>query len=301
MEKICISGTTGFVGTNLCAYLAERGCQVQSINLRSKGEISLPADAGTIVHLAGKAHDLHNTSDAQEYVKVNYELTVSLFKAFLKSPAHTFIFISSVKAVADFVSGTLTEEVIPNPVTEYGKSKLMAEEYIQTSLLPQGKFFYILRPCMIHGPGNKGNLNLLYRFVNSSMPWPLGTYENRRSFLSVENLCFVIYELIARGNVPSGVYQIADSDALSTNQLVSIIADELGKRKRILFIPQKFIQLIARIGNVLKLPLTSDRLNKLTESYVVSNKKILNALGKQLPLNSEAGIRQTIKSFAKQH
>jgi nucleoside-diphosphate-sugar epimerase len=89
------------------------------------------------------------------------------------------------------VEGVLTEEVEPKPLTHYGKSKLMAEEYILSQPLSVGKSYYILRPCMIHGPGNKGNLNLLYQIVQKGIPYPLAAFENKRSFLSIENLCFI--------------------------------------------------------------------------------------------------------------
>jgi nucleoside-diphosphate-sugar epimerase len=102
----------------------------------------------------------------------------------------------SGKAAADEVGGELTEEFISNPVIHYGKNKLLAENYISFSDIPVGKRVYILRPCMIHGAGNKGNLNLLFRLVSKGIPWPLGAYENERSFCSMDNLSFIIRELI---------------------------------------------------------------------------------------------------------
>ena len=119
--------------------------------------------------------------------------------------------MSSVKAVADEVVGVLDESVIPSPVTAYGKSKLAAEKYLLSQKPSKGKRVYILRPCMIHGPGNKGNLNLLYNFVKKGIPYPFGSFENKRSFVSIDNLCFVIKELIENKNITSGVYNISDA------------------------------------------------------------------------------------------
>ena len=73
---------------------------------------------------------------------------------------------------------------------------------------------------MIHGPNNKGNLNLLYSFVKKNIPYPFGSFENKRSFVSIDNLCFVIKELIENKEIPSGVYNISDDQTLSTNELV---------------------------------------------------------------------------------
>ncbi|MFC5285214.1 NAD-dependent epimerase/dehydratase family protein [Pedobacter alpinus] len=292
---IIITGSSGFAGTNLISYLQDFDKQELSLRYQPSQEIDLQ-NADAIIHLSGKAHDLKKVSQPQDYYEANFELTKQLYDAFIKSDARKFIFISSVKAAADSVNGFLPEDVIPNPQTHYGKSKLMAEEYIKSQTLPAGKSYYILRPCMIHGPGNKGNLNLLYQFVKKGIPYPLAAFENQRSFLSVENLCFVIKELLER-DIPSGIYNLADDEALSTNELVAEIAKTLNLKPKLWAIPAKLIQSLAKVGDVLKLPLNSERLGKLTENYVVSNQKIKKNLGKELPISTRAGLKKTISSF----
>lgn len=249
-----------------------------------------------MVHLAGKAHDLKKISNDKDYYEVNFELTKQLFDQFLQSDAQKFIYISSVKAVADTVVGSLTEDVTPNPVTVYGKSKRMAEDYILANL-PSTKKVYILRPCMIYGLGNKGNLNLLFSLVSKGFPWPLGAFENQRSFCSIENLCFVIRELLTQERIPSGVYNVADDETLSTNELIQLIAVSQNKKARILPISKGIITSIAKAGGFLRLPLNSERLQKLTESYVVGNAKIKMAIGKPLPVHAEEGLLKTFGSF----
>ena len=293
-KKIYITGSSGFVGENLVSYLTNLNFPLKTLNRTDLTDISL--DGIAIVHLAGKAHDLKKTSNPEEYYQVNYELTKRLYDAFLKSEAKKFIFISSVKASADIVDGVLTEDHIPNPQTHYGKSKLMAEQYIQNQALPEGKFYYILRPCMIHGPGNKGNLNLLYKFVQKGIPYPLASFKNKRSFLSVENLCFVIANFLDN-DIPSGVYNVADDEALSTNEVVEILAASMDRKAKLWRIPSKLIRGLAKIGNVFRLPLNTERLDKLTENYMVSNKKLIDALQLELPLKSKQGLSITAKSF----
>lgn len=295
--SIHISGSTGFVGLNLKNYLSGVGYHTTSIDLRNSNIISLPPQAKAIVHLAGKAHDLKKVSHPEEYYKINTELSKRIFDAFLMSEAEVFITLSSVKAAADAVEGILTEDTKPNPQTHYGKSKLLAEQYILSKPLPRGKRVYILRPCMIHGPGNKGNLNLLYTVLSKRIPWPLAAFENQRSFLSIDNLCFVIGELIEREDIPSGIYQIADDVPLSTNQLVELISKALGYEPKLWRIPKKIVTGISSVGDLLKLPLNTERLQKLTENYVVSNQKIKSVLKKDLPLSASDGILKTINSF----
>ena len=301
--KIAITGVTGFVGQNLARYLSN--INILGISREAKGhnisyqELSLNVfnNLKVFIHLAGKAHDFKKTSEYKEYFEVNTSLTERLFDQFLKSDCETFIYMSSVKAVADQVDGILTEDLKPNPITVYGKSKLAAEKYILTRKNLTNKRVYILRPCMIHGPNNKGNLNLLYSFISKGIPYPFGKYLNKRSFVSIDNLCFIINELIHNNKIESGIYNIADDISLSTIDIVKIISEVLNKPTRILKLPKLFIWFIAKVGDIFPISINSERLLKLTENYEVSNLKIKNAIQKKLPLSSNEGIKKTIASF----
>lgn len=290
--SIFLTGSSGFVGQNLVTLFKDK----EPITKYTRGSmINIQEDS--VIHLAGMAHDLKNVYSEDHYYRINTDFTKKVFDAFLDSDAKVFIFLSSVKAVADGVNEELIEDIIPNPITHYGKSKLFAEQYILSKTIPQGKRIYILRPCMIHGPGNKGNLNLLYKMVNTRLPWPLGAFDNQRSYLSIDNLCFIVNELIERKEIPSGVYNVADDIPLSTNEVVRLIAKSKGSSPRFLYFKKPIILAIARIGDILKLPLNTERLLKLTESYIVSNNKILTAIGKKLPFSSENGLIKTFQSF----
>ena len=171
MHKILLTGASGFVGQNLKKFLEKKeDLEIITLNLREVLKPESFSAATSIIHLVGKAHDLKKTNDAREYFFVNTKLTEQLFDLFLQTNSRDFIYFSSVKAVADTVAGVLQEDVIPNPQTVYGKSKQQAETYIMSKVLPEGKRVFILRPCMIHGPGNKGNLNLLYKLVKKRNP-----------------------------------------------------------------------------------------------------------------------------------
>lgn len=295
--KITITGASGFVGSNLSKYLEEKGNAVRQLSLRNP-DFSLQKYADALIHLAGKAHDTANTSADKEYFEINTELTKKLFEDFLNSEIRDFIFFSSVKATADTLEGILDENHPCSPQTPYGKSKWEAEKYLLSKKLPENKRLFIIRPCMIHGPGNKGNLNLLYKIVEKGIPWPLADFENLRSFLSIDNLNFLIERIVSEKSIKSGIYNFSDDQALSTNDLVKIIANTSGKKERLLKIPKHLISFVAKTGDRLKLPLNSERLKKLTENYIVSNLKIKTALNiDSLPITAEEGMKKTIESF----
>jgi nucleoside-diphosphate-sugar epimerase len=302
---VVITGVTGFVGFNLKSYLKNKNKKILGVS-RKPGEYELDYKeinttllnkTNSFVHLAGKAHDLKKNSNEAVYFSTNTDLTKKMFDQFLESSCETFIYMSSVKAVADVFEGVLTENVIPKPTTVYGKSKLAAEKYILSKEIPENKRVYILRPCMIHGPNNKGNLNLLYNFISKGIPYPFGRYVNKRSFVSVDNLCFVIKELIDNSKIESGIYNIADDISLSTIDLVQLISEVLCKPTRILKVPKLLIRFVAKVGDFLTLPINSERVLKLTENYEVSNLKIKTAIQKELPLSSKEGIEKTVISF----
>lgn len=323
--NILITGIHGFVGSNLVIALKrhhslygldivapEKEGVVKTFAWKDLETTSFPMQQlpkfDTIIHLAGKAHDTKNQSASQVYFDINTGLTQKIFDFFLESSAKKFIFFSSVKAAADSVVGDmLTEDVIPTPVGPYGESKIAAEEYILSKLrsehgelkvaMQRDKRVYILRPCMIHGPGNKGNLNLLYNVVKKGIPWPLGDFENKRSFTSIDNLCYVVEGLLTK-DVASGIYHMGDDEALSTNELIALMCEAMGKEPHIWKMNRKMMEGCAGLGTLLHLPLNTERLRKLTENYVVSNEKIKLALGiDRMPVRAADGIMKTIRSF----
>jgi nucleoside-diphosphate-sugar epimerase len=306
MSQILVTGASGFIGSNLVNYLQSKSLKVLPFSREMGFDYSKidynyinNEDVDIIIHLAGKAHDLKNIFNEKDYFDANTNLTIDIFDAFLKSNANTFLYFSSVKAVKDHFDNILTEDIIPNPITSYGKSKLAAENYIFSNLEKKEKKVYILRPCMIHGIGNKGNLNLLFNVVSKNIPWPLAAYTNNRSFCSIDNLCFIVNELISRPDIATGIYNIADDDSVSINEIINLIAKSQNRSPFLFSINKDLIRLLARVGDCLKLPLNNERLTKLTESYVVSNSKIKAAIGKNLPLTTEEGLLMTFQSFMK--
>ena len=287
--KILITGAYGFVGTNLCRHLSDKGHECVALDIPKARRDDVPYRAfhswddlgnidftgmDAIVHLAGKAHDLKNVSDPQSYFDINVGLTERIFNA-SNGKVKRFVYFSSSKAAdAD---------------APYGKSKLMAEQFLDGRAI-------VLRPAMIHGPGNKGNLNLLWGIARRGFPWPLASFENKRSFTSIGNICAAVEALCERGE--NGIYPIADDEMLSTNRLIELMAETCGRKPRLLHLPKGLMRFAAKMGDVLHLPLNTERLGKLTEDSFVDNAALKKHLGwSQMPIRAEDGMRSTLKSF----
>ena len=291
--KILITGAYGFVGTNLCKYLTEKGHQCDALDVSAAKRDDVPylgfytwldldsspspisfTSYDAVVHLAGKAHDLKKVASEQSYFDINVGLTEKIFNASIgKVPR--FVYFSSSKASVDG--------------NAYGRSKLAAEQFLNGRAI-------VLRPAMIHGPGNKGNLNLLWGIARRGLPWPLAAFENKRSFTSICNICAAVEALCERGE--NGIYPIADDEMLSTNRLIELIAETCGRKAKLWRIPKGLMRFAAKIGDILRLPLNTERIEKLTEDSFVDNAALKKTLEwDKMPVSAEDGMRTTLRSF----
>ena len=286
--KFLITGAYGFVGTNLCKYLAEKGHECLALDIPAAKRDGVPYASfytwdgldklpvvDAVVHLAGKAHDLKKVASEQSYFDINVGLTEKIFAA---AKTTRFIYFSSSKADANG--------------NAYGRSKLAAEQFLNGRAI-------VLRPAMIHGPGNKGNLNLLWGIARRGLPWPLAAFENKRSFTSIANICAAVEALCERGE--NGIYPIADDEMISTNRLIELIAETCGKRAKLWRVPKGVMRMVAKLGDVLHLPLNTERIVKLTEDSFINNSHLKSQLGwNRMPIRAEEGLRRTLRSFLAQ-
>lgn len=301
-----MTGSHGFVGTNLIETLSG---EHEIVRWDARIDEELP-ECDSVIHLAGLAHDTKNLTREEEYFNVNTELTKKIYDAFLRSEAKKFIFFSSIKA--------------KDNDTPYARSKKLAEEYILSHTeitentdsktntnftnstneisrhVRDDKRVYILRPCMIHGKGVKGNLPLLFKYVKKGWPWPLAAFENQRSYASMRNVAFVVNEIL-RKDVASGIFNLCDDESVSTNELIRLISNTLGCETKMLYIPNGIVRFGAKTGDVLHLPLNSERLRKLTGDSIVDNSEIKIALGiSHMPISAMDGLIETIKVLKKE-
>ena len=312
VKSILITGINGFVGTHLNNFLKYNLIyQITGITRTQYNHNSCITNKTysqlfeenkqyhIYIHLAGKAHDLNNKGTKYDFYEANYELTKKMFDLFLKDKdSKKFIYLSSMSVVDNNSDIYLSEHVQCKPNGFYGHSKREAEIYITKHLKDHhNKKVYILRAPMIHGPNNKGNLNLLCNIVKNNIPWPLGSFNNKRSFLSIANFNYVINRLINE-DINSGIYHISDDLPLSTNDIVKMIYTINNKNINIYNLPKSLVYFFASVGDILRLPFNTRGLNKVTENFLVSNNKIKKALDIQkMSTNPYKSMETTIKSL----
>lgn len=299
--KIVFLGSNSFLSQSVFERLYDKYDLVK-LSLRDESSFSKLVDADILVNFIGKAHDHKGNASKEEFDYANFEIVKSIFDQFIKSKAKLLIHISSISAIEEVGRDiVLGEEIECKPISWYGLSKRNAELFLLDQNIPTNKKVVILRPTMIHGPGDIGNLGLLFKLMNKGVPYPLAKFDNKRSFLSIDNFSFFLEEIFEhQDEIDSGIYHICDDEPISTNTIIDIISNITNKKVVKLYIPKFLVGFLAIIGNKLKLPLNTKRLEKMTSNLVVSNLKIKESLSlKSLPISSYEGFKRTIYFFHK--
>lgn len=297
--KIVLVGYTGFVGSSILnsPLLAQHEFICLGRSELSKSEFPEKFySADVLIYTVGVAHDIAGDIPDNIYYTVNVDLLKKVYNEYSKSSIKTFIYFSSIKVVADKASQAISESTVTNPQTIYGKTKLLAEQYILDSIIPSRRF-YVLRPSMIHGPNNRGNLNTLFQYLAKGTPWIFNNFDNKRSFSSIKNVIFIINELLTNLKIESGIYNICDDEIISTNSIVEIY--ELVTKKKVLRIniPKIIIILIFKLNSRLGIKFNTLFLEKIVGNFVIDNSKIKKAVNKKFPVNAREGLITTFESF----
>lgn len=298
--NIALFGYNGFIGQNLIKLSAH----FNLISLRKDDWDKNLCVNDVFINLVGKAHDHEGNATEEDYYFANLELTKRIYSEFIKGNGKLFIQISSIAAVEEFESDEpLTEEAKCHPVSWYGKSKRAAELWLLSQEIPENKKLIILRPPMVHGPGDKGNLGILYKFISKGLPYPFASFKNSRSFISINNFVYYIEKILdSYCNLNSGIYHISDTESISTQEIIEVIKLVTTKRVVNIILPNSFIRFIANVGDIIPLPINNKRLKKMTSSLLVSNSKInLNLKIDNLPETGIEGIHKTISWLKNNH
>lgn len=303
MKVLILGGNNGFIGSHLNRKLKDP-FQCEFVSMRNQSWMKHNISANCIINLVGKAHDFTGKATEDDFFYANFELAKKAFDLFISSQAKVFIHISSLAAIEEIESAaSLSENTTYNSVTPYGRSKQAAEEWLLSQNLPTDKKLIILRPPMVHGAGDKGNLKQLFSIVSKGIPYPLVRFKNKRSFLSIDNFCFYIEQILLQNeNLSSGIYHLSDDETLSSNEIVKIMKEETGLKVPCFPLPKRIISFLSKLGDHSRaFPLNTWRLKKLTSNLVVSNKKIKVALAiERLPKTAKEGLRETIRALKQQ-
>jgi UDP-glucose 4-epimerase len=268
MRRVLITGATGLVGRALGPLLAEAGYRLR-VALRTAadlptgiaetvvvGDISAVtdwrpalADVDLVVHAAARAHIPHdNPKNRAVYDAVNAHGTRLLAHAAARAGVQRFVYLSSIKVPGETTTQRPYEASdLPDPRDDYGKSKLQGEGYLLQAAAGTGMQAVIVRPPLVYGPGVRANFLRLMRWVDSQWPLPLGAISNRRSLISVWNLCDLIETLLATQRPAAGVWLVSDGEDPSTPELVRRLGGAMQRRVRLVPVPVPLLRACATV------------------------------------------------------
>lgn len=313
--QLLVTGATGFVGQVLVAEALRRGLSIRAA-LRVMGAPmagglepvivgaldqavdwrQAVAGVHTVIHLAGRAHAPRNQGAAalQAFQRINVEATAALAQAAIEAGVRRLVYVSSVKAVgnATLPGQVLSDSSTPHPTDAYGQSKLAAEQTLAAIAARGGMEWVVIRPPLVHGPGVKGHLARLTRWVDRGWPLPLAGLENRRSVVGVHNL---VDALLCVAHHPAAAGQrffVRDDEDLSTPMLVHRIAQAMDRPARLFAVPPMLSALAMRLPG-------SDVLRRLTESLQVDASPLTRLTGWRATVSVDEGMRRMVHATAR--
>ena len=320
--RVLITGATGFVGRQLIPVLEERGHALTLAVRSADSEKRLPRGvrhtvvvgdiddstrwrealqgADAVVHLAARAHVMQEGPDEEAaFARVNASGTQHLVEQAVNAGVGHFVLMSSVGAVTTQSDARVTLDTPCTPDTPYGRSKRAAE----CALIERaaGRMAWtILRPTLVYGPGNPGNMERLIALTKRGLPLPFGAIRNRRSFTFVRNLTDVTAVALSHPNARDATYLVADGDDLSTPELVDKIASHLGVRAPLFPVPSPVMHAAARAADAWTaatgsaLPFGTPALRRLESSLFVDIEPLRARLGWTPPFSVDEGLRCTL-------
>ena len=312
---VLISGATGFIGRRFAQHLQQKG-NVSCLQLTrhpSPDQLGYVAslanyielstacnDIACIFHCAGYAHSFSSLSnaDAEQHWRVNFEGTRDLVEAAGQSGVKRFIFLSSVKAMAEPDDVCADEDFPGPPTTAYGQSKRAAEEVVLKAGRRYGMHVVNLRLTMVYGSGSKGNLERMGRLVRRGWFPPLPETGNHRSLVHVDDVIAAMFLAADDGRANGRTYIVAGPEAPSGRQLYDAMREVLGLPRCQCSVPRSVLGGVARCGDGIeallkrRVPLDSEIVDRLLGSAWYSSGRITRELGWQAKVSLHEGLRE---------
>ncbi|BFG74333.1 SDR family oxidoreductase [Paraburkholderia terrae] len=318
MSRILVTGANGFVGRATCDLLLAQGHRVIGLVRRAgsratgveewvdaSGDFSdidgawpdaLVPDC--VVHLAARVHIMNEDATDPEaaFRATNVDATLRLAAAARRKGVRRFVFVSSVKAVAEGDGGVpLRENAPPRPEDAYGRSKRAAEEALTRLGDDTGLEIVIVRPPLVYGPQVRANFLRLMDAVWRGVPLPLGGADARRSMVYVGNLADALVHCATDLRAAGQCFHVADSDAPTVAELVRALGRHLGKPARMLPVPAAWLRVAGRLMG------RSAQVDRLIGSLQVDTSHIRDVLGWRPPFSTDEGLAATADWYRSTH
>ena len=311
--KLLVTGANGFIGKSLIHALKERkihvvGATRQLLSSKTEGLFSVPdfaakdvwsgflKDCDVIIHLAARAHKTNEKPDdsLEEYMEANVKGTLNLAEEAIRAGVKRFVYVSSIGVHGENTfSEPLTESSPISPKSNYTKSKWLAEQGLIQLCSNSCIELVILRPPLVFGPENPGNMLKLINLVNICIPLPLKSIKNSRSLIYLGNLIDALILCAIHPRASNQTYLVSDGEDISTTQLLRKIAKLLNKRSILFPFPLFIMRFLT------KLIKKSNTLDKLTQSLVIDSSKIRQDLDWKPPFTIDQGLKETADWYLK--
>lgn len=310
--KVLITGATGFVGRHLCYYLLSKGWKVRAVGRQPTFEITHPAleyvcmnsiDGQTdwgdhlkgidvVVHLAARVHQMKDKGmqGLGQYQEINVRGTRQLAKAAIACDVRRFIYLSTVKVYGEkTIDMPFRAEEQPRPQDAYSLSKLQGEQILQEEARRCGMEWVIIRPTLIYGAFVGGNFRRLMNLAKSYYPLPFGCIKNKRSLVSVYNLCHFIECCLTHPNAQREVFLVSDDEDVSSKKLIQYLRQAQSRPSLVFPVPISILSLLSAMLFKMK------HMKRLTESLQVNIEKTKRLLQWAPPHTVVASLGQTLE------
>jgi UDP-glucose 4-epimerase len=303
--RILVTGSSGFVGSAVSVALAGAGHMVRKASRQPdnapglaamewvvlpdlQGEIDwVPIVAGVdvVVHLAAIAH--RSDAVSEDYAKANRVATASLARACQRHNIKRLIFMSSIGAQAGSAADhVVTEADEPSPVTAYDRAKLAAEDEIRNSGVP----FTILRPVIVYGPGAKANIALMTKIAALPVPLPFGSFHNRRSLVSIDNLAQAVVFCVDNPATENQTFIVADREPITFAEMLAALRKAQERSPGLVPIPPSLVKAMIMVAGY---PSLWDRIGR---ELVASSAK-LQGMGWSPAIDTRAGLSSMVRKL----
>ena len=312
MNRVLVTGGTGFLGHHLVSTLIERGCDVVAASrtppASSRRKLSwtkLDLDGSEnpvqaplhgiecLYHLAAHVHQKHsNEQDSKQFDQVNARATEKLALQAASAGIKRFVFVSSIKVNGE---RTLIRPFsacdVPSPQDPYSCSKWQAEQALADVSRRTGLEVVVVRPPLIYGPGVGANFYRLLSLVQSGWPLPLKVRANRRSLINVWNTVDFLWKVGTSKQAAGRTWLVSDDHDVSTEDLIRLVANSMGRGANFWPAPVLLLRTAARLLG------RTEELSRLVDSLQIDMAETKNTLGWAPPVGLEEGIARTTEWF----